>query len=153
MAIKRLYEGFGVGEDSCVEGRNPLTEQDIRAGTEGVYLGPNPESPSKGLFLTYWEADEVAQKIGFPHIAVYAEQKLLIDQQAQEIADLKHQLENEVHSLQVEAVAKEIRKSNKELLGEIQSYNAAARARIGDSGSNGGTAPKPARVAGGAKAG
>ena len=140
MEIQRLTAAHTVANDSCIDGRMPMTEQDIKDGTEGVYLGINPQDPMHLLYLTYWEADEVAQKLGFPHIAVYKEQKRLLDEQAQTIADLEHQLDNEIHSLQVEAVAKEIRKSHKELLSEIQSYNGAVRARIGSGGSAAGSA-------------
>lgn len=152
MSIKRLHEGFGIGEDSCISGSHPMREDDILRGTEGVYLGANPESPSKGLFITYWEADEIAQKIGFPHIAVYGEQKKLIDEQAAQIADLEHQLQHEIHNLQLKAVSTQIKNSNKELLNALEGTTAAIRARLGDSGSDAKPAPRPARLAGGTKA-
>jgi hypothetical protein len=152
MNIQRLHEGFGVENDSCIQGRHPMTAEDLRANTQGVYLGPNPQDPYHTLYLTYWEAEEVAQKIGLPQVTVYQEQKRLLDEQAQTIADLKEQLEFEINSLQVEAVAKEIRKSHKELLGEIQSYNGAVRARIGNSGSAAGVAQGATKPVGAAKA-
>jgi len=136
MAIKRLHEGFGVGQDSCISGNHPMREDDLVRGTEGVYLGPNPESPSKGLFITFWEADEIAQKIGFPHIAVYDEQKRLIDEQAQQIAELERLLSAEVHSLQLKAISTEIKNTKKELLNAVEGYSAAVRARLGNSGSD-----------------
>lgn len=148
MPIKRLYEGFGVGEDSCVTGRFPMTEQDILNGTEGVYLGVNPESPSKGLYLTFWEADDVAQAIGFPSITVYDEQKKLIDEQAQTIADLEHQLQNEIHNLQLKAVATQIKNGNKELLNAFEGTMAAVRARLGDGGSKPDPLARAAKAAG-----
>lgn len=130
MAIKRLHSGFGIGEDSCISGSHPMREDDILRGTEGVYLGANPESPSKGLFITYWEADEIAQKIGFPHIAVYAEQKRLIDEQADIIAELESKLEHEIHSLQLKAVTTQIKNGNKELLSALEETLAAVRNRV-----------------------
>ena len=148
MSIKRLHEGFGIGQDSCVEGRHPMTDADIAAGTEGVYLGRNPESPSKGLFLTYWEADAVAQAIGFPHIAVYAEQKKLIDEQAQKIEDLEVALTEAVHTLQFEEVTKTIRKGNKEIIGALEATLGAVRARLGADGTDARPAAKPARASG-----
>lgn len=146
MAIKRLHEGFGIGEDSCIGGSHPMREDDIIRGTEGVYLGPNPESPSKGLYITFWEADEIAQKIGFPHIAVYDEQKRLIDEQALQIADLENQLQHEIHNLQLKAVATLVKNGNKELLNALEGTAAAIRARLGDSGSNPTPAERAARV-------
>lgn len=153
MAIKRLHEGFGVGQDSCISGNHPMREDDLLHGTEGVYLGANPESPSKGLFITFWEADEIAQKIGFPHIAVYGEQKRLIDDQAARIAELEHQLQNEIHSLQLKEVLKTVTKTNKEVLNAVEGYSSAVRARLGNSGSNAdtpaGAAVKQHKAAGG----
>jgi hypothetical protein len=144
MSMKRLYSGFGVGEGSCVGGDNPMYASDIENGTEGVYLGVNPESPSKGLYLTFWEADTIAQLIGFPHIAVYEEQKKLIDVQAQQLADLEEVLNREVHSLQLQAVMKEIRKGNKEILNALEGTLSAVRARLGADGTDAGRIAKPA---------
>lgn len=152
MSITRLHEGFGVGQDSCVSGRHPMTEQDILSGTEGVYLGRNPASLGEGLFLTFWEADEIAQKIGFPHIEVYHEQTRLVDEQARRIAELEHQLNAEVHNLQLKAVSTQIKNSNKEILSVLEDTLAAVRARLGDSGSKPATAPRSARPAGGTPA-
>lgn len=136
MAIKRLSPGFGIGQDSCVSGRHPMTEQDVLNGTEGVFLGNNPEAPATGLFLTFWEADEVAQCIGFPHITVYEEQKRLIYEQAVQIADLERQLDEEIHSLQLKAVSTEIKNTKKELLNALEGTTSAIRARLGSSRSD-----------------
>jgi 4-diphosphocytidyl-2C-methyl-D-erythritol kinase len=120
-----------------------MLEADIRNGTQGVFLGPNPEAPYKGLYLTYWEAIEISESLGLPSPEVYAEQKKLIDEQAQDIINLESQLEHEIHSLQLNELAKEVRKAHKEIIGEIQSYNGAVRARLGSSGSDA-AAPKGA---------
>jgi hypothetical protein len=152
MAIKRLHPGFGIGEDSCISGNHPMREDDVLRGTEGLYLGANPESPSKGLFITYWEADEIAQKIGFPHIAVYQAQKDLIDQQALEIAELERRLDSEIHNLQLKAVSTEIKNVKKELLREVEGLTAAIRARLGNSGSNVDALKGAAKPAGGSSA-
>jgi hypothetical protein len=151
MAIKRLYEGFGVGQDSCISGSHPMREDDIRSGTEGVYLGPNPEAPATGLFITYWEADEIAQKIGFPHIAVYGEQKRLIDEQAARIVQLEEALEYEVQSLQLKEVLKAVTTSEKKVLNAVESYRAAVGARLGNSGGNTDAPKGAAKPAGGTK--
>lgn len=136
MAIKRLHEGFGVGEDSCVSGIHPMREEDLRRGQQGLYLGVNPESPSKGLFITYFEAEEIAGKIGYPLRVVYDEQKKLIDEQAAEIAELEHRLNVEVHSLQLKAVTTEIKNIKRDVLHEIEGLSVAIRARLGGGGSN-----------------
>jgi hypothetical protein len=130
MSVKRLHEGFGIGEDSCISGRHPMTEADLAAGQQGVYLARNPESPSKGLYVTFWEADDIAQAIGYPGIGVYEEQKKLIDDQAQRIAALEDQLNNEINSLQLLAFMKEVRKGNKEVLGALEATLAAVRSRV-----------------------
>lgn len=123
-----------------------MTEQDIRNGTEGVYLGDNPEAPACGLFLTYWDAEEVAQTIGYPPITVYDAQKKLIDEQADIIAELESKLQHEIHSLQLKAVSTEIKNVKKELLSEVEGLTAAIRARLGDSGSDAKPTPRPARI-------
>jgi hypothetical protein len=130
MSIKRLHEGFGVGEDSCISGIHPMRASD----PPGVYLGNNPESLSKGLYITYWEADEIAQKIGFPHIGVYEEQKRLIDQQAREIEDLKQQLNEEINTLQLKSIHTAIKNGNKDVLNAVEGYSAAVRARVAVAG-------------------
>lgn len=150
MAIRRLHEGFGIGQDSCVSGRHPMTEQDVLNGTEGVYLGDNPESPATGLFLTYWDAEEVAQTIGYPPITVYEEQRRLIDEQALEIAELEHRLDSEVHNLQLKAVSTEIKNIKKEVLHEIEGLTDAIRARISSGGSDAKPTARAAKAPGGA---
>lgn len=147
MAIKRIHDGMGIGEDSCVSGVHPNRVED----PPGVYLGINPESPSKGLFLTFWEAMEVACKIGYPTIEVYEAQKALIDEQAAEIAELEHRLDSEIHNLQLKAVSTEIKNVKKEVLGEIVGLTSAIRARLGNSGSDAGTPPGTAKAVGGTK--
>lgn len=145
MAIKRLHAGFGIGQDSCISGSHPMREDDILRGTEGLYLGANPEAPATGLFITYWEADEIAQKIGFPHIAVYQEQKRLLDQQAAEIIELERLLDEDVHSLQLKSILTAVTNSKKDVLNAVEGYSAAVRARLGNSGSDA-AAPKRATV-------
>lgn len=135
MAIKRLHEGFGIGQDSCISGIHPMRPSD----PPGVYLGRNPESLGMGLFITYWEADEIAQKIGFPHIAVYEEQKRLLDEQAAEIDDLKAQLNEEINDLQMKAILKAINNGNKDVLNAVEGYSSAVRARVAVAGKAAGT--------------
>lgn len=130
MSIKRLHEGFGIGQDSCISGIHPMRPND----PPGVYLGVNPEAPATGLFITFWEADEIAQKIGFPHIGVYEEQKRLIDEQAREIEDLKQQLNEEINTLQLKAVHQAIKNGNKDVLNAVEGYSAAVRARVAVAG-------------------
>lgn len=132
MTVKRLHDGFGIGEDCCVSGRHPMRAED----PPGVYLGANPESPSKGLFLAHYIAEEVAQKLGYPPLAVYEAQKELLDQQVAEISELERRLDEEVHSLQLKAVLTAVTNSKKDVVNAVEGYSSAVRARLGGGGSD-----------------
>lgn len=143
MAIKRLHEGFGIGQDSCISGTHPMRPED----PPGLYLGRNPAALGEGLFITYWEACEIATKIGYPMPEVYEQQKAEIDAQAQEIAALQQQLQSEVHDLQLKAVSTEIKNVKKEILGALEDTLSAVRARVAPAGGTAVARSGAARVA------
>ena len=129
MAIQRLSPGYNGGyiEDSFMSGVYPLRETD----PPGFSLGRNPFDERRQLYITYWDACEIACKIGFPMPEVYEAQLALIDEQARTIADLEAQLQNEVHDLQMKAISKQIKNSAKEILDAHERTLAAVRARLG----------------------
>lgn len=126
MSIKRLTEGWNATEDSCVSGIHPMRPSDPL----GIYLGPNPMMRGEQcaeLYLTYWEACEIATKIGYPMPEVYEQQRLEIDQQARKIAALEDDLRHEINTLQLKAVSTEVKNMKKELLNALEGYAGAVR--------------------------
>lgn len=136
MAIQRLFEGYNGGyiDDSFMSGTHPLRESD----PPGFSLGRNPFDERRQLFITWWDACEIATKLGYPMPEVYEAQLAQIDEQARYIAELEAALQNDVHDLQMKAIAKQIQKSSKDTLDAIQAYTGAVRARLGADGSTGG---------------
>lgn len=143
MAIKRLHEGYGVDGDSVISGRFPMSEQDIRDGTEGLYLGRNPEDQRRSMYITYWEADEIAQKIGFPHIEVYKAQLKELQDLRDQVAELERMLDEEVHDLQLKAVSTEIKNAKKEIVNAVEGYRAAVAGRLSAKRGVAGAVPTP----------
>jgi hypothetical protein len=133
MAINRLFEGYNGGyiDDSFMSGVHPLRESD----PPGFSLGRNPFDERRQLYITYWDACEIAVKLGYPMPEVYEAQLALIDEQARTIADLEASLQSEVHDLQMKAIQKQIQKSSKEILDAHAATLAAVRARLGADGS------------------
>lgn len=148
MAIQRLTPAHNGGfiEDSFMSGVYPLRETD----PPGFSLGRNPFDERRQLYITYWDACDIATRIGFPMPEVYEAQLALIDEQARTIADLEAALQNDVHDLQMKAISKQIQKSSKEILDAHERTLAAVRARLGADGSaavDGDGAKKPVRGA------
>lgn len=146
MAIQRLFEGYNGGyiDDSFMSGTHPLRESD----PPGFSLGRNPFDERRQLYITYWDACDIATKLGYPMPEVYEAQLALIDEQARTIADLEAALQNDVHDLQMKAIQKQIQKSSKEILDAHERTLAAVRARLGADGGAadaGSGTPKPVR--------
>ena len=132
MAIQRLFEGYNGGfiDDSFMSGTHPLRESD----PPGFSLGRNPFDERRQLYITFWDACEIACKVGFPMPEVYEAQLALIDEQAQRIAVLEQITQDDIHDLQMKAIAKQIKKGTDEVLAAHERSLAAVRARLGADG-------------------
>lgn len=142
MAIQRLTPEYNGGyiEDSFMSGVYPMRETD----PPGFSLGRNPFDERRQLYITYWDACEIATKLGYPMPEVYEAQLALIDEQARTIADLEAALQNDVHDLQMKSISKQIKKGTDEILAAHERTLSAVRARLGADGG-------PAEVGSGAK--
>lgn len=132
MAIQRLIPGYNGGyiEDSFMSGVYPMRETD----PPGFSLGRNPFDERRQLYITYWDACEIATKLGYPMPEIYEAQLKLIDDQARTIAGLEAALQNDVHDLQFKAIAKQIQKGTDAILAAHERSLAAVRARLGADG-------------------
>lgn len=143
--MKRLHENFNVQGDCCVTG-NVVSRGTEHNNPAGVYLGPNPEALGKDLYITFWTAVEIAHLIGYPMPEVYEQMQQDLEDQEQEIADLKRKLNDEIHTEQVQAVFTKIDNRTKEILHAIEGRQSAD----GSDGSKPQPAPrKPVKRAGG----
>lgn len=143
--ITRLKPGEMIAEDdSFVSGIHPMRESD----PPGFFLGYNPDVPGKPMYITWWDATEIATKMGYPMPEVYEAQLAHIDEQARYIAELEQTLNGAVNDLQMKGIMKAIQNTKKETLDAIQGYAAAVRARTGDVGSDADVAKAAARVGG-----
>lgn len=146
MSIIRLTHDNTHATDSIISGRSPIKPED----PPGFMLGRHPELEYFPVCITYWEGVEIANMLGYPSAEVYEAQLAQIDEQAQQIADLQVALNESVNSLQLQAVAKEVRKGNKEILHALEATLGAVRARVSGAGSDAGdtrvVAPPAGRV-------